>query len=466
MIKKSLTILSVAAVAFVQAQDISVLKNSIEVYGNSTPSGTAKFNAMAGSMGALGGDISTMNTNPAGLGVAIASDVSATLNVHNNKNTSNLHGTSFGYSTNRTDLGQVGGVLAFELQKNSPWKFVNLGFNYTSRSIENYAETRNGNSNISFNLDNNETLHFDRQAYDRTGDVSKMNFGIGANYDNKVYVGAGLNFHQANVRQLDRAQFTFGSDNHSEFFDKQYTPYYEESSGFSASVGVIGKINNEIRLGASIETPTWWNIDRAYNFYGYDSNNDGEFIESRKLATPTKATLSAAYVPSKSFAINVDYTLRLSKPKFSDMDSGAKQEMDAFFSDNYKNLSEIRVGAEYRIQQFRVRGGYAYASSPFDQMSMNAFTNSGASANFGSDRFIVGQRNTLGVGLGYDFKSFYIDAAYNHISSTYDNPFLRGSESAGTEYYGSTAFLANNTAVVSEVKNTQNNITFTLGWKF
>ena len=53
------------------AQDASVIKNTAEVYSGSNFGGTAKFNSMAGSMGALGGDLSAITVNPAGTGVLL-----------------------------------------------------------------------------------------------------------------------------------------------------------------------------------------------------------------------------------------------------------------------------------------------------------------------------------------------------------------------------------------------------------
>ena len=40
--------------------------------------GTARFVSMGGAMSALGGDISTMNTNPAGVGIFRSSDFQTT----------------------------------------------------------------------------------------------------------------------------------------------------------------------------------------------------------------------------------------------------------------------------------------------------------------------------------------------------------------------------------------------------
>lgn len=61
MIKKTLTVLSISVAYFVNAQDVSTIKNTAEVYSGSGLMGSSKYNAMAGSMGALGGDFSVLN---------------------------------------------------------------------------------------------------------------------------------------------------------------------------------------------------------------------------------------------------------------------------------------------------------------------------------------------------------------------------------------------------------------------
>ena len=468
MIKKYLTVLGLAAFYFASAQDVSVIKNSIDVYGNSSFGGSSKYNSMAGSMGALGGDISTINSNPAGIGVFIASDLGGTLNIQNSQNTSRLGGNSTSYKTKNTDLGQVGGVASFAVE-NSPWKFVNIGVNFITASNESYVESP-GNSKISYDINSTEYATLNGHAYDRYGDLSKMSIAVGGNYDNRIYVGAGINIHNSTISQYDTASLTHkssasGFSEFSELFSKQYTPYNEDAAGFSANVGVIGKVSNEFRLGAAIETPTWWTIDRSYQYYdidGYDAN----YSETRKFSSPTKATISAAYVPNKNFALNVDYVLGVTKPKYSSDNSTVEQEFKNFYSENYKNQSEVKVGAEYRLNQFRVRAGYAHATNPFDNISINAFNADGSGSTKSFDNLYAGKRDTYGVGIGYDFRSFYIDAAYQNITSKYSNPFLYGSNAAGSEYYSDSTYIYGDSSAVSDVDFKQNNFTITLGWKF
>lgn len=467
MIKKSLMILSISAAYFANAQDVSTIRNTAEVYSNSSLNGSSKYNSMAGSMELLGGDFSVLNSNPAGIGVSIASEISGTLSVGNSKNSTSLYGSTMEYKINNTDVGNVGGIASFQIEGSTPWKFVNIGVNYSNQSLEDYSQSP-GNSGLVYPIyDQNNVLvtnlTFGGHAYNRYGDVSKMSIGVGGNYDNKFYLGAGLNFHNANLEQYDSARFTSSSNNVTETFSKQYTPFSESSSGFSASVGVIGKINPQFRLGASVETPTWWNIARVYT--EYENPTDGTYSEDRNLTSPMKATLSAAFVPNKNFAINVDYSLGLTKPKYK-VYGDAETELNKFFSDHSNSLSEVKVGAEYRIQQFRLRGGYAFSSSPFDAMTISSLSNIGDVSNTSYSNLFLGKRNTIGAGIGYDFKAFYIDAAYQNVSSEYNSPFIQGSFANNTGYFSNNYIVEVNSSIVSNVKNKKDNFFITLGWKF
>ena len=470
MFKKSLTILSIASAFYLQAQDVSIIRNSVDVYSANPLTGSAKFNAMAGSMGALGGDLSAINTNPASVGVFITGNISGTLAVNNSKTTSSFSNAANSYKLNNADLGQLGGVVVFETSGNTPWKFVNFGVNYTNQNLEEYIETP-ANSSYKFQDSNlvdangnpvTGTFTSLGHAYDRTGNLTNMNIAFGGNYDNKFYVGGSLNFKGATIEQYDSSRLSLDVDNNNSYvLNKQRTPYTEDSNGFSVSAGIIGKINNNIRLGASIESPTWWTQYRTYSEVNED--NLGYYFdyydEDRKFTSPMKATLSGAFVMNKNFAFNVDYSLGLTKPKYKDPgplpngEESAEHQLNDFFQSEYKNLSELRVGGEYRYNNFRLRGGYGISNSPFEKR-----------ANF--DDLYVGKRETLGVGFGFDFKSFYIDAAYNKITTNSTNVYGDGN------YYslannGDVEFFTNNpNTFTSKLEDVKNNVTLTLGWKF
>ena len=458
--------MSISAAYFVQAQDVSLIRNTLDVYSNSQIGGSAKFNAMAGSNGALGGDANALLTNPAGLGVAISGEATVTLSVMTNKNTSNSAGSSFGYKVNNTDLGNVGGVMTFQLMTESAWKFVNIGVNFSNQSLDNYIETP-GNSNLVYDFDAANSSSLARHAYDRYGTLSKTSFGVGANYNHSLYLGMGLNFSNVSLDQSDTAAFQSVQNGSLDYFSKQNTPYFERSSGFSATLGIIGKLGRNFRLGGAIETPTFWDIDRSYNFYNDPQLGDDYAVENRRLTSPMKATVSAAFVANKNFSINVDGTLGLTKPTYKEY-GGAESQLNDFFDENQKTMAEVKVGAEYRLKQLRLRGGYAYTSSPFDALTVSRFANNGDVADQSYNNMILSDRNALSFGLGYDFKSFYIDATYQNISSKFNNPFLYGEVTGGLEdgYYSPSQLINSSAFVVSDVKNIINNFYLTFGWKF
>lgn len=441
MIKRSLTLALIPAAFYLNAQDITLIKNTAEVYTNPTTNiGTAKYNGMAGAMGALGGDISTINSNPAGLGVAITSDISATLNFDGNKSKSTILGNQKEYSLNNTNFGQVGGVLSFAVDDNSDWKFVNIGLNYSYQNLENYVETP-ANGTI-FTDSSGDTITNLGHAYNRTGDLSRLNIGVGTNYNNNIYIGASLNFTKINLEQYDSQRFLLSSDDRIYDLNANYSPYSEDTSGLSLSAGIIAKLSNEVRVGAALETPTWWSMDRIFVSNNIDGNNiiARNYTEDRSLTTPMKMTLSGAFVPNKNFSINVDYALGLTKPKYK-VQGEAEAMLNDFFNENYKNVSEVKVGAEYRLKNFRLRGGYGYASSPFDNNAL------------------IGKKHTIAGGIGYNFKSFYLDLAYQNITADYTNYY------GGGYYFGNSFYLESN-EVYSKVKNNRNTFFLTAGWKF
>lgn len=451
MNKKLLILGLIPAAFYLNAQDISTIRNTAEIYSNSPNIGSARYTAMAGAMGALGGDISSINANPAGIGVFITGEANATVNFSNKNNKSTIQNSTYERSMSNTNFAQAGGVMAFSFSEGSKWKFFNIGVNYSQQNIENYLQTRGNSAVIQQNLVDNSgsnvigTFTNDGHVYDRVGDLTRLNIAVGANYDNQIYIGGSVNVSGANIEQYDTQRFILDLNNRAYDFNKVYTPFAEDATGISVSAGVIAKLNNQFRVGATIESPTWWSIERQYTEQYLDNNNNvmkGVYNEDRSLTSPMKLGLSAAFVPNKNFAVNVDYKQGVSKPKYK-VQGPAETELNEFLEADYKNISEIKIGAEYRHKGFRARGGYGYASSPF------------------KENILSGKTHTLGLGLGYDFKTFYVDATYQNISSDYRNVYGYGS------YFSESISLPRaTTSYSSDVKNNQNNFLLTLGWKF
>lgn len=114
----SFSTLTVSAQSAIDAQSLNQLDMK----------GTARYMSMGGAFGALGGDLTTISKNPAGIGVYRNNEVGLTVNldVQSAKSTA----TDGTFSTNQTKflLNNIGGVLTLRL----PSKTVpNLNFGFT-----------------------------------------------------------------------------------------------------------------------------------------------------------------------------------------------------------------------------------------------------------------------------------------------------------------------------------------------
>lgn len=100
-------------------------------YSKDNQTGTARFKAMSGAFGALGGDLSSLNVNPAGSAVFVNNQIAVTISNSDVKNNSSYFGTNTTSNKNSLDLSQAGGVFVFRNQNpKSNWKKIAVGINY------------------------------------------------------------------------------------------------------------------------------------------------------------------------------------------------------------------------------------------------------------------------------------------------------------------------------------------------
>ena len=92
--------------------------------------GTARFVGMGGAMGALGGDISTIGTNPAGIGIYRSNDAMLTFGYSMTGTESNYVGNKFEMNKSRWSFDNAGFVIASKIGNHTPLRYVNFGFNY------------------------------------------------------------------------------------------------------------------------------------------------------------------------------------------------------------------------------------------------------------------------------------------------------------------------------------------------
>ena len=133
MKKVMITIISAFALTTINAQDITDALR----YSQDNIQGTARYKALSGAFGALGGDISAVSINPAGSAIFNSSHISLSLSNLNTKNETQYYD---GFSSSKNsilDLNQTGAAFVFNNRnENSGWKKFVLGVAY--ENTENY----------------------------------------------------------------------------------------------------------------------------------------------------------------------------------------------------------------------------------------------------------------------------------------------------------------------------------------
>lgn len=118
------TLLSGGGVLYAQGE--------LDAFKYSTPdfNGTARYLAMGGAFGALGGDISVMNTNPGGLAIYRSSEVVTTLSVTSNQTKSAWGGVNENMTKTKVNFDNIGYVGYFPTGNDEGLVSWNVGFSY------------------------------------------------------------------------------------------------------------------------------------------------------------------------------------------------------------------------------------------------------------------------------------------------------------------------------------------------
>ncbi|WP_158840738.1 OmpP1/FadL family transporter [Polaribacter sp. L3A8] len=405
-------------------QDLGVL------FSQNDDNGSARFTSMSGAFGALGGDISSMSINPAGIAVFKNSSFSGTFNSRNTNINSKYYGNSLKTKDNFFNLSHAGAVLVFDSAYKSDWSKFAIGFNYRITKDFKNSFIAQGNSGTptfrDFPLDNNTpTLSYDfadeqRFANDYSGEISEFNIAFSSVHQNRLYLGLGLNFYDLDFSQQSLLT-EFNNDGNGNDLDANY---YQENkttgTGFSANAGFIYKVNSNFRFGLAYQTPTWFseiiestNITDNDGFLGdteiavsnddlvYNNTSGGFFPTQEllyKLKTPSKLTASTAFIFGKDGLISLDYinrsyqNMKLKGNNFTDENQ--------FFENDLRNTHSFNLGTEWRFDRASVRAGYKYEQDP--------------------SKHAESKNNLKGysLGAGYNFGSFKLDFAFSNNNKT------------------------------------------------
>ncbi|GAA4051453.1 TonB-dependent receptor [Hymenobacter glaciei] len=254
-----------------------------------------------------------------------------------------------------------------------------------------------------------------------SGSLSQFDIGYGASYRDRLYIGGAIGFVSSNFNQ-DRTLTESDNDPNTHFQSlTSSTQLRTKGSGFNARLGVIVRALDNLRLGASVQTPTYMHLSDTYSesLVGtFSANGTDRVPRDLPVGTGPKVSMPTNdydYTLTTPFRANGGAALTLGKHGFVTGDAeyvgyrqsrlhndpnAANGDDYTFTNENadvqrlYRNTVNLRFGAEGRFDVFRVRAGYARYGDPYQ-----ADTNNERAQNFYT------------AGLGLRQGNFFLDAA-------------------------------------------------------
>ncbi len=485
--------------------------------------GTARFVGMGGAMSALGGDISTMGTNPAGIGIYRSNDFMTSFSFSAYGSESNYNGSKLSLDNNHWAFDNIGLVFSTKIGNQTPLRYVNFGFNYhktksfyKNLSMEGLipalpnggivtqtyqmANQANGATNEDLTYDQaftNENMGwlsvlgwqghlinqyddprfpnvpmykpytssapYSRFNSEERGGIDQYDFNISFNINDRVYLGATIGAYS-----VDYSKYSYYDE---DFGDK--TGYSLESfnritgSGVDFKLGMILRPieSSPLRLGVAFHTPTFYNLTLSTSSILLTDIGNGGLVDHYDLDT-------------YNIVGNMERDYRLRTPWTYNLSLG------------YTVGSSLALGAEYEYEDYSTM---SFSYSDGDKMSTE---NSQTDMLKGVSTFRIGAEYKVipqfAFRLGYNYSSaMYKDDAvknlpYNSISTDTDyanskslNNYTIGIGYKGDMFYADLAykyssyksdFYAFNDADFAldktKLTNTRSQVLLTLGVRF
>ena len=326
--------------------------------------GTARYVGMGGAMEALGADISTISTNPAGIGLFRKSTVSVSAGLVSQQDAADF---SEGNKTN-ISFDQIGFVFSTRTGQNS---YLNFGVNYhKSRNfnyilsavgllsdasqnglsfvkaigdnddkgftIMNIEETKNGLMGTSYYTSQLDNLYYNNFIIDKDGYtgwnaasgyelnrahkgyVGEYDVNISGNIKDRVYLGMTVGIHDVNYKAYGEYMENLVNAKNENIGTMTVCDNRRISgSGFDLKFGVIFRPveYSPFRIGLSVATPTWYDLTTKNDTYlmnrtnikGYNNRNETSAAYDFKLYTPWKFGVSLGHTVGNYLALGASY---------------------------------------------------------------------------------------------------------------------------------------------------------------
>lgn len=416
----------------------------------------AKALSMGNSIGALGGDFSSIFMNPAGLALFDFSQLAISGFNNNFSNNTSYYNNQMSNSANAMNFSQAGmvfklpvtrGSLVLSVGYNRLKDFNRLvqfsGYNFENNSlIQDLASERSNfayEAGVTYGLNNNRdtTLINGRlQQSGKTtdeGGIDIWSFGGAVELQKNFFVGGSVNVISG---KFDRRRQYFETDPYRIYSSIRLDPseagttgfrqfsyidsYGWEISGWDLMVGFIYKIKEKATIGATVKIPRQITIKENYR-----ESASGEFATTIFQATPENSSYEYEISTPFEFTIGGSYRIdRLTlageakyidftQMKFTEGLTALKRDNINFgIKDDFRGTLNFNFGAEYSLYELgiKLRGGVMVMKSPYK----------GDPEEY-DKKFI-----TAGVGFPFDQMEFDVaiahgwwkDFEYNYDSAT------------------------------------------------
>lgn len=426
--------------------------------------GSARTDGMAGSFGALGADISTMQINPGGMGRYSSSQFGMSLHNNYTESVGIYNDSSSSINSNDVSIGTFGFVLTGDASRENKGRvFRQFTFSYNrlkNFNMQRRYEGQNFNSlldvfansgsgipieeisnarpfsteiglntdaifydsdNFSYypNLTNGDMYH--EREINASGGLGEFHLGYSENYMNKLYWGISLGIRNVNYsHKITHTETLLEPNALPEWSTLESFTYEQElevkGRGYNFKGGFLYLPKEELRFGFAFESPTFHNLSETFmaTMTAYHEHEvltvPEELIPfsefGYRVRTPMKLRGSLAYIFDLRGAINFDVELmHYGRGRFGAHPSGIYGSYDFEFeneliSDLFRPVANIRVGGELLVTQ------HIYLRGGLGWLP-NPFKRSvvdDLSAN-----------KTYALGIGWERDKINIDLAYRNL---------------------------------------------------
>jgi hypothetical protein len=386
--------------------------------------GTARYVGMGGAMDALGADLSTIASNPAGIGLFRSSQIAATAGLTTQQNAKDFHNAS----KTHANFDQIGFVWSSQESRNS---FLNVAFNYhksrdfnyilsASQDVLSQQASQNALSYIKaigdVDADGWSTIAINKGKNSYSGDFYWTSQLDNLYYNAFIMGEGGAGFNMANAYNMNRASkgyigeydFALSGNIHDRVYlgltvglqDVHYKGYseYTESligggqpignitvcderkitgTGYNFRVGAIFRPieDSAFRFGISFASPTFYDLTTSN--YTYLVNNSQEQSASYpnyrtsdsydfRLYSPMKLGLSFGHTIGNYLAIGAVYEYAdygATNPRIKEGDY-----YDGYWGTYYSESSRDQVMKEHTEQTLKgvstIKLGVEYKPTP------------------------------------------------------------------------------------------------------